>query len=226
MLYKYLKSQRGRWMFFTVLCGMLPIVVRFVSWLSAAEGVTSPVQFSDVVFLGLMFNAASAAHVLADKYRENTFLLVIAFALMLSVAMVGVYAVEIMFGPHPVFWACLAFPIFCSVGMSLCTANSAWLEEAEVTLSRAEFIDRLPQHIRKDVHKQLDQVMWSGDAKALKDLEEKLDVLKQKIQKAQKNAKEPPVVMVRVNDKIEFVPNPNLYPVSMAEFWGTATEQD
>jgi len=119
---------------------------------------------SDVIFLGLMFNAASIANVVSEKFAPKVYVLVIAATSVLSVSLIGAYSLSLHENALQCFlWGWILLTLFLSVLLSFYASDSGAIFEVQRVLDRSSQISALPPYIRDKAHAVL-EVITSDEA--------------------------------------------------------------
>ena len=124
-------------MLFTVAIGALPIFARLMSATAPSHGDEAIPQIlvSDVVFFGLMFNAATVANVVAERDNPLVYLITIGVVAILSCLLVAFYVFDMHKGMCPTaMWAGLSIVLAVSAFVSWLATNSDFVQGAEKVL--------------------------------------------------------------------------------------------
>ena len=105
---------------------------------------------SDVIFLGLMFNAAAIANVLSEKFAPKTYALILGLTSVPSLFLVWAFSMSFREDmPQWFLWTWVILTIVFSVVLSFFTSDSRFTVSVERILSQSDLIANLPTPLRK-----------------------------------------------------------------------------
>ena len=149
---------RINWLYYTLVFGSLPIVLRFALSTSSAD--IPPVSVGDAVFFGIMLNGAAVANVAAMKKPVADVLLgIFVLSAMNSIGLAAIYCADLFVGLNVVLATSLCALLFFSLLLSWGTTNSTDLVQLQRAFNTANFIETLPIHERQPWLKLADYVL-------------------------------------------------------------------
>ena len=147
------------WVHYTTLFGLLPIVMRFILSLSDSTGTISLFVMSDIVFFGIMLNAAAIYNVSTTENIPGVQLSIVAFAFFRTIILVGLYTAA-LYPNNPLFlWSAVLLLTFLSFVASFLAIDSIRLRRRQDDFDRANSIEALPFTWREKYHNVVDK-LW------------------------------------------------------------------
>ena len=133
--------------------------------MALSVGAGSPLILpSDVIFLGLMFNAASIANVVSERFAPKVYVLIIAATSVLSASLIGAYSLSLHENAaQSALWSWILLTLFLSVLLSFYASDSGVIFEVQRVLDRSAQIESLPPYIRDKANEILDAVQSDSD---------------------------------------------------------------
>ena len=182
MIYHYIQTRRFRWIVFTLFCGSLPILLRLLLAESLAEHTEPLILLSDVVFLGLMFNASAMANITAEKIMPTVFLGVFAAALGFSVCLATVYTSS-MFQETTSYstWLTVCGLILCSLFLAFFTTSTDAMETIQASFDLSDQVPTLPSESRQLINKLFTKAIDERDTETIRKLGYAIRLYKQMI---------------------------------------------
>ena len=167
-------KKRLHWMYYTMLIGALPCLIRLVVWLSVPDIPMLPYAIvGDVVFWAIMLNVAALYNVSTTENIPDVQVSVTAAALMRIAVLVAIYTVALFPGVSPlVLWIAVTLLATLSLFGSYFTTDSTFLESQQQIYDLANSIEGLPTPIRDKVRKHAEQIL---DGKKVTDIKPEID---------------------------------------------------
>ena len=164
----YLNAHKKRlhWIYFTMLIGALPLLIRLVVWLSVADSSIEPIVVGDVVFWGVMLNVAALYNISTAENMPDLQVSVTAAALVRLSLLVAIYTAALFPGISPhVLWIVVTLLTGLSATASFLTTDATYVEVQQTMYSLANQIQGLPMPVREEVRKNVKH-LWDDNKHA------------------------------------------------------------
>ena len=156
-------KKRLHWIYFTMLIGALPLLIRLVVWLSVADSSIAPIVVGDVVFWGIMLNVAALYNISTAENMPDLQVSVTAAALVRLSLLVAIYTVALLPVMSPyVLWIAVTLLTSLSASSSFLTTDASYLEMQQKAYDLANQIQGLPMPIREKVRKNIKH-LWDDN---------------------------------------------------------------
>ena len=150
MLTLHSKHQRFCWLWFTCFFGLQPIVWRCISAFSHPD--IAYFAISDVIFFGLMLNAAAAYNTIIDQRMKDLLIHVVGLTSLLSTCLVIVYVLSLTQAFSSLFaWCLTLIAVIPSLLLSFFTSDVETMLETQNLAATANQIGDLPEPLRSEV---------------------------------------------------------------------------
>jgi hypothetical protein len=150
---------RHHWIHFTLFIGALPLLIRFVVWLSVSGVAMSPFVIGDVVFWAIMLNVASLYNVSIVENVPDVQVGTLAAALTRTAILAAIYAAALFPGTSVYLWIAVTFLTMLSLFASYSTTDSTLLQAQQQMYDLANNIEELPVGIRNKVRRHVKMVL-------------------------------------------------------------------
>jgi len=152
MLFFYGDAKRFRWLWYTLFFGTLPIVMRFYSAFWSTEQNIDYFVLSDIIFLGLMFNASAMSNISSEQDIPSVHMNFFPVTAILSMLLALLYAVGLSQNVNwIVVWLTTVLLVLCSFGLSFFSSNSRSLRRLQKDFTLAEYTSKLDEPLRSAV---------------------------------------------------------------------------
>ena len=96
MLPYQFKTKMAYWFLFTLLFGLLPILLRLFVFAISGSGIVQPLMLSEVIFLGLMFNVSAVVNISFVTDNPKIAGSSTCLAIILSMILIVLYVVDLI----------------------------------------------------------------------------------------------------------------------------------
>jgi hypothetical protein len=140
-------------MYYTVIFGFMPLLLRLVVSLSAPDSQIPLVILSDVIFWGIMFNAAAISNVTNVRDVQPDVCSGVSVITSVSMALlVTVYALALFPNVNQCIpWTIGVLLLLFSMMVSFATTSSEFLNTTQQAIDNASFIATCPDVIREQM---------------------------------------------------------------------------
>ena len=150
------------WLVFTLLFGLLPILLRLLAF--SVNPTVTPVILSDFIFLGLMFNATAVINVAAEENATKFFWLVVVWVGIFSAILACIYTLNLFIQASATpLWVITFIIIIPGLLLSVSTTDSEAVMRGQAMISQKDFIDTLPKQVQQHVNKLINRLVEQND---------------------------------------------------------------
>ena len=172
-----MEALRFRWLFFTLMIGSAPILLRVIISTSSPKEEIPMVLLSEIIFFGLLFNASAAANLVADKHKPGVFLLIMSFVAVLSLGLVTFFILDLAGMPLVnVAWWIVGSLLFLSAMLSFFTTSSQLLSDVQMGFDFNEKVKTLPPFSQKLINHLIAKASAAGDLSELRKIHKALEL--------------------------------------------------
>ena len=145
-------KKRLHWLYFTLFIGALPLLIRFIVWLSVSDVPMLPIVVGDVVFLAIMLNVAALYNITVTENVPDVQVSTIAAALIRIVILVALYTAALFPGINFIaLWIVVALLLLISLIASFFATDSIGIQSQQKFYDMANTIVEYPLEVRKQV---------------------------------------------------------------------------